>query len=344
MSDIRRTVQRLADQREIIFFDRPGADERVFDDPRHLRPPITASQIRRDPFLDEYVVVASHRQDRTYLPPADDCPLDPSIGDRHTEIPTPDYQVVVFENRFPSLSGNGRCEVVVFCSDHNASFATLTPDRVNLVMAAWIDRTLELSQMPAVEQVFCFENRGREIGVTLTHPHGQIYAYPFVTPRTTRMLEVAERYRQKNDGRNLVDDVLAAERADGARVVGESEHWVAFVPQAARWPVEVHVYPKQRVPDLPALADAERDDFALLYLDVLQRLDRLYDKPMPYIAAWHQAPVRAGRDLLGLHLELFSPLRSADKLKFLAGSESAMGAFIGDVAPERTAERLRAIR
>jgi UDPglucose--hexose-1-phosphate uridylyltransferase len=158
------------------------------------------------------------------------------------------------------------------------------------------------------------------------------------------MLEVAERYRQKNDGRNLVDDVLAAERADGARVVGESEHWVAFVPQAARWPVEVHVYPKQRVPDLPALADAERDDFALLYLDVLQRLDRLYDKPMPYIAAWHQAPVRAGRDLLGLHLELFSPLRSADKLKFLAGSESAMGAFIGDVAPERTAERLRAIR
>ncbi len=342
MSDIRRSVQRLADHREIIFFDRPGAAERIVHDPRPLKPLTTASQIRRDPFLDEPVVIASHRQDRTYLPPADECPLDPSIGDRHTEIPTSDYQVVVFENRFPSLIGDGRCEVVVFSSHHDSSFADLTPDRVNLVMAAWVDRTLELSRLPAVEQVFCFENRGEEIGVTLSHPHGQIYAYPFVTPRTTRMLEVAQRYHQAKGG-NLVDDVLAAERAEGTRVIGESEHWLAFVPQAARWPVEVHLYPKVRVPDLPALGDAERCDFAELYLDVLKRFDRLYDKPLPYIAAWHQAPLRAGRDLLGLHLELFSSRRSADKLKFLAGSEAAMGAFIGDVTPEQTADRLGTI-
>ena len=342
MSGFRRTGQKLADGREIVFYDRPGAAERVVDDPRPLSPLSTHSQIRRDPFLDESVVIATHRQDRTYLPPADECPLDPSTHGRHTEIPTEDYQVVVFENRFPSLSGNGRCEVVVFSSDHDASFADLTPDRVCLVMAAWIDRTVELSQNPSVEQVFCFENRGREIGVTLTHPHGQIYAYPFITPRTTRMLEVAERYYEI-EGRNLVDDVVASERNEGTRVIAETEHWVAFVPQAARWPVEVHLYPKRRVPDLPALAEAERDDFAGLYLDVLRRFDRLYDMPLPYIAAWHQAPVHVGRDLLGLHLELFSSRRSADKLKFLAGSESAMGAFVADVTPEQTAVRLREI-
>jgi UDPglucose--hexose-1-phosphate uridylyltransferase len=342
VSDVRRTAQKLADGREIIFFDRPGAPERIVNDPRPLPPLATESQIRRDPILDEYVVFATHRQDRTYLPPANECPLDASTGDRHTEIPTPDYQVAVFENRFPSLSGNGRTEVVCFSSDHEARFADLGPDRVGLVMAAWIDRTVELSGLASVAQVFCFENRGREIGVTLTHPHGQIYAYPFVTPRTTRMLEVAERYRQANGG-NLVDDVLAAEREDGSRVIGENEHWTAFVPQAARWPVEVHFYPRRRVPDLPALDDAQRRDFAPLYLDVLQRFDRLYNAPLPYIAAWHQAPVSVGRDLLGLHLEVFSSRRTVDKLKFLAGSESAMGAFVADVTPEQTAIRLREI-
>ena len=341
MSDVRRTVQSLADGREIIFFDRPGAAERIVDDPRPLPTMVTASQIRRDPMTDEYVMIASHRQDRTYLPPADQCPLDPSVDGKHTEIPTPDYQVVVFENRFPSLSGNGRCEVVCFSSDHGASFADLDEDRVALVLDAWIDRTVELSRLPSVEQVFCFENRGAEIGVTLSHPHGQIYGYPFVTPRTTRMLEVAQRYQQQNDGRVLVDDVVAAERLDGSRVIGANEHWTAFVPEAARWPVEVHLYPTRRVPDLPGLDADQRGAFGSLYLDVLRRLDRLYDAPLPYIAAWHQAPVGVGRDLLGLHLEISSIRRTADKLKFLAGSESAMGAFVSDVTPEQTATRLR---
>ena len=293
--------------------------------------------------LDEYVVIASHRQDRTYPPPADERPLEPSAEGRHTEIPTPDYEVVVFENRFPSLSGNGRCEVVCFSSDHDASFADLSPDRVALVMAAWIDRTDELSQLPGVEQIFCFENRGAEIGVTLSHPHGQIYAYPFVTPRTTRMLEVAERYRERTGGQVLVDDVVAEERRDGSRVIAENEHWTAFVPEAARWPVEVHLYPTRRVPDLPALDDEQRAAFGPLYLDLLQRFDRLYNAPLPYVSAWHQAPRAVGRDLLGLHLEIFSSRRSADKLKFLAGSESAMGAFVSDVTPEQTAARLRAL-
>ena len=136
-------------------------------DKRPLERTVTTSEVRRDPLLGDSVAVASHRQGRTYHPPADECPLCPSEGDRLSEIPDSSYDVVVFENRFPSLAGDsGRCEVVCFTSDHNSTFADLTEEQTRLVLEAWTDRTSELSHLPAVEQVFCFENRGAEIGVT----------------------------------------------------------------------------------------------------------------------------------------------------------------------------------
>lgn len=349
----------LADGREIIYFDLDDGATRRLDDPRQLPQVSTAARMRHDPILDEWVVMASHRQTRTHLPPDDRCPLCPSRNGKQTEIPADDYDVVVFENRFPSLAtgaalhhagtplsparaGTGRCEVVCFSSRHAASFATLPAEQARLVVDAWADRTAELSILPGVEQVFCFENRGEAVGVTLSHPHGQIYAYPFVPPRTTQMLASAQRY-QTAQGRDLFADVLAEERA-GERVVVETQHWTAFVPAAARWPVEVHLYPNRQVPDIPALTDDERTDFVTAYLDILARFDALYDAPLPYIAAWHQAPVTTDRDLAYLHLQLFSTQRAADKLKYLAGSESAMGAFITDVLPEDVAERLRKVR
>jgi UDPglucose--hexose-1-phosphate uridylyltransferase len=360
---VKKTVSRLADGREIIYFDQHDDAVRVLEDPRDLPTTATMPEIRYDPLMNEWVAIAAHRQTRTFLPPAEECPLCPSRDGRQTEIPSPDYDVVVFENRFSSFStrasdlaqvadvyetlhpkhpGVGRCEVVCFTSDHSLSFAQLSPERVRLVMDAWADRTLELSQLDAVEQVFPFENRGEEIGVTLHHPHGQIYAYPFVTPRTGRMLDSARRYYERIR-RGLFADVLAEERATGTRVVTETEHWTAFVPASARWPVEVHLYPTQQVPDLPALDSAARDDFAVIYLDVLRRLDGLYGVPLPYIAAWQQAPTRTDRHLAYLHLQVFSIKRSATKLKYLAGSESGMGVFISDVFPEAVAERLREV-
>ncbi|GAA3103509.1 hypothetical protein GCM10020001_020970 [Nonomuraea salmonea] len=216
--------------------------------------------------------------------------------------------------------GVGRCEVVCFTSDHDSSFSRLSDDQVELVMEAWADRTAELSAIEGVEQVFCFENRGEEIGITIAHPHGQIYAYPYVTPRTKLQLGAAQRYKG-----NLFADVLAAERAAGTRVVAANELWTAFVPAAARWPFEVHIYPHRQVPDLAALTEAERAAFAPLYTSVLRAFDGLFGVVMPYISAWHQAPVRTGRELAYLHLELFSIRRAPNKLKYLAGSESAMG-------------------
>ncbi|WP_133912304.1 galactose-1-phosphate uridylyltransferase [Streptomyces sp. NBC_00582] len=350
---MKKTSTRLADGRELIYYDLRDDSVRDAVDRRPLEPTVTTSEVRRDPLLGDSVAIASHRQGRTYHPPADECPLCPSQGDRLSEIPDSSYDAVVFENRFPSLAGDsGRCEVVCFTSDHNASFADLTEEQARLVLDAWTDRTSELSHLPSVDQVFCFENRGAEIGVTLGHPHGQIYAYPFTTPRTALMLRSVAAHKEATGGENLFDAVLERELA-GERVVLEGEHWVAFVPYAAHWPYEVHLYPRRRVPDLLALDEEARTEFPRVYLELLRRFDRIFgegEPPTPYIAAWHQAPFGAleefdgvNRDDFALHLELFTIRRTSGKLKFLAGSESGMNVFINDVPPERAAERLREV-
>jgi galactose-1-phosphate uridylyltransferase (family 1) len=355
-----RTSRRLADGREILYFDQEPVPRDAVDT-RDLPAVSTQSQLRYDALLGEWVVIASHRQTRTFLPPADECPLCPSRSGRPTEVPESDYQVVVFENRFPSLStavsgdvppfaagvpladlrpGFGRCEVVCFTSEHNRVFAELGRERARLVVDVWAERTAELSAVDGVGQVFCFENHGEEIGVTLSHPHGQIYAYPFVTPRVEKILASVRRHRAATGG-DLFADLVAAE-AVGPRVVAANDHWTAFVPAAARWPYEVQFFPLRKVPDIPALGDAERDAFVEVYLDVLARFARRFDTPMPYIASWNQAPVH-NRDDWWLHLQLFSLRRAPGKLKYLAGSESGMGAFITDTNPEDIAEQLRAV-
>jgi UDPglucose--hexose-1-phosphate uridylyltransferase len=330
-----KTSTRLADERELIYFDeRPGrANPRP--DTRRILPASTVPDIRRDALLDEWVIIAGHRQARTHLPAAGDCPLCASTAARATEIPEYDYDVAVFENRFPSLNaGRGRCEVVCFTAEHDTSFARLSEARVATVLDAWIDRTRALSALPGVEHVFVFENRGEEIGVTLAHPHGQIYAYPFVPPRAQRMVEVAAAASACAHCTAIAES--------GPRVIAETDSWLAFVPFAARWPFELHLYPRRHIADLTELDDAERQEFPALYLDLLRRFDGVFANPMPYIAAWQQAPVRLGRDRSHLFLQLFTTRRAPDKLKFLAGSESAMGAFINDIAPEHAAEILRA--
>jgi galactose-1-phosphate uridylyltransferase (family 1) len=357
-----RTSRRLADGREIVYYDADGSTApRDAVDRRDLPPVSTHSQLRWDALLGEWVAYASHRQSRTFLPPADQCPLCPTRPGRPpTEVPEADYQVAVFENRFPSLAtavdtdvpptapgaphaarrpGFGRCEVVVFTSHHDRAPADLGPERLRLLVDVWADRTAALSAIDGVEYVFPFENHGEEIGVTLGHPHGQVYAYPFLPARAERILSSVERHRARTGG-DLFADVVAAERS-GPRVVAANEHWTAFVPAAARWPYELQLFPHRRVPDLPALTGAERDALAELFGDSLGRFAHRFDEPMNYIAAWNQAPVSRGRDDWWLHLQLFSLRRAPGKLKYLAGSESGMGAFISDTDPEDVAEQLR---
>jgi UDPglucose--hexose-1-phosphate uridylyltransferase len=360
---------RLADGRELIYFDDPGTSlgaERSVD-ARDLAPRPETATMRLDVLTGDWISIAANRQNRAFLPPAELDPLSPQTPTNPSEIPSR-YDVAVFENKSPSFgpalatatpgapaaidpprglddlstygigrtrTSVGRTEVVCFSPEHTGSFGTQTVTRARTVIEAWADRTAVLSALPGIEQVFPFENRGQEIGVTLPHPHGQIYAYPYITPRTQRLLTAIGA-----TGPDLFDRILESESAS-ERVILRGEHWTAFVPFAARWPLEVHLVPHRHVADFAETTDAERDELAPMYLRLLRGVDALYDTPTPYIAAWHQAPVRTGRDGARLHLELTSPRRAADKLKFLAGSEAAMGAWIGDVPPETAAARLR---
>ena len=363
---VRRTSRRLADGREIIYFDdTAAAPPRDAVDLRPLGDRASTGHIRFDALVGDWVAVAGHRMNRTFLPPKDQCPLCPAGRAPGSEIPDADYDVVVFENRFPSYGpvaepvpsvpdpfrvapAVGRTEVVCFTSDHEASFGTLPASRVRTVIDVWADRTVELGAREDVEHVFCFENRGQEIGVTLHHPHGQIYGYPYVPARTREILGQAEAHLART-GRLLGADLLAAEVADGSRVVLRGRHWSAYVPFAARWPVEVHLAPHRDVPDLASLDDEERDELASVYLDLLRRLDRFHvaadGSPiaLPYIAAWHQAPARVGREASRLFLQVMTVLRAPGKLKYLAGSESGVGGWVNDAAPEVVAERIRSL-
>ncbi len=353
------TRAKLADGRDVLFFALPGHRPAPVADRRPLpeRDP-DQSQLRYDRSTGQWVIIAARRGDRTYKPPPDQCPLCPGPTGLTSEVPAPDYDVVVFENRFPSLSGpgaaiptpaddgfvcapgHGHCEVICFSSDHAGSFTGLEPAHARLVIDAWRHRTAELMATPGIEQVFCFENRGEEIGVTLTHPHGQIYGYPYLTPRTAAMLERAREHRMRHGG-NLFADLLAREVADASRVVARTELFTAFVPFAARWPVEVHIYPNRLVHSLIELDDDELDGFARIYLDVLGRFDGMYSAPLPYISALHQFAATDAQADGYFHVELMSIRRSATKLKYLAASESAMDAFISDVTPEGVAATLR---
>lgn len=354
-------VHHLADGREAIFFaDAGNLPPEAVHDRRPLDPRGEPGQLRYDRLTGDWVAVAAHRQSRTYLPPKEDCPLCPSVGGRLSEIPAEQFDVVVFENRFPSLgpllgqipqaasaavpeAAVGRCEVLVFTPDHEGSFGSLDERRARTVVEAWAQRTEQLSAMEGVKQVFPFENRGQDIGVTLHHPHGQIYAYPYLTPTAQRMAERAQAHLART-GRTLMGDILDFEQKNGSRMIDQGEHFSVFVPYAARWPLEAHLVPHRHVPDLAALSGAEKDELALMYRGLLRRFDALYETPTPYIAAWHQAPLVDGaREASRLHLQLTSPRRAADKLKYLAGSEAAMGAFINDVPAEQTAARLREV-
>ena len=358
---IARRRDLLADGRELIYFDDAdttlGPDRAI--DRRTLDARPATATMRQDALTGEWVSIAAARQNRVFLPPAEADPLAPQSPTNPSEIPS-DYDVAVFENRSPSFgplleapdaprgfddlaaiglgrtrTSVGRCEVVCFSPEHTGSFGTLSASRARTVIEAWAERTAALSALPGIAQVFPFENRGEAIGVTLHHPHGQIYAYPYVTPRTLRLLASVASY-----GPTLFADILASEQA-GERVVLRGEHWTAFVPFAARWPIEVHMLPHRHVADFAGTTLAERDELAVLYLRLLRGIDALYETPTPYIAAWHQAPVDTGRDDIRLMLQVTSPRRAADKLKYLAGSEAAMGAWIGDVTPEQAAAAIR---
>ena len=359
---VTRTDRFLMDGRTIRYYDTQG-QTRSAEDQRPVETQPEIGQMRLDALNNEWVVMAAHRQNRVFLPPKELNPLAPSRPGFLTEIPESDYEVVVFDNRSPSLRSPegkvstpteldfetpptpaaGKCEVVCFTSNYDASFKDLSHHQIRTVLEAWRDRVTELSSFDYIEHIAPFENRGEEVGVTLAHPHGQIYAYPNIPPRTLAMMSAAQSHFERT-GRVLLDDIIAREVEDKVRIVCENEEWIAYVPYAARYPFEIHVAPKRPVPDLAALDELACDTYAPIAKEVLQRLDGVFDMKMAYIASWHQAPVRKARDVMRLHWQITSVRRAPGKLKYLAGSESAFGAFMMDLWPEQSAQQLRDVR
>jgi UDPglucose--hexose-1-phosphate uridylyltransferase len=316
------------------------------------------SELRYHPYLKTWVITATHRQDRTYHPPPGFCPLCPTKpGQFETEVPLEDYDIVAFENKFPSMCmpgleptvdgsflcpvrpAEGVCEVICYSSDHSATFATLPISQIRKLTRVWKERYCELAENDAFEYIYLFENKGDVIGVTLSHPHGQIYAYPFV-PQTLQTELVAEREHFEATGKLLADDWLEfeIEESERKRVLFENDSFVALVPFFARYTFEVHVVAKKPLSSLRRFDDCELDDLANALHTVARMYDQLFGFSLPYIMAMHQFDSPWSR----FHVEFYPPNRSAEKLKYLAGSEAGAGAFINDLLPEEAAENLRA--
>ena len=297
------------------------------------------SELRFNELRGEQVAYAVHRQDRTFLPDADHCPLCPTRpGGPETEIPFRSYEIVVFDNRFPSFEApHGAAEVVVYTDDHQGSFAGLPPQRARDLMWVWRQRYEELGAREDVRYVLIFENRGVEVGTTLHHPHGQIYAFPFVPP--VPALELAADARL---GGCAVCGLVARELDDRERVIHENDLVVAYVPFAARWPYETHVAMREHRQSLLECDEDELDALASALQAVTRGFDRLFNRPFPYVMVLHQAPTD-GSGGGHLHVEFYPPLRTATKLKYLAGCEQGAGTFVMDVLPEASAAALRAV-
>ncbi len=337
---MRRFVFTKADGRKLLLYARTGRPGAPLPD--RLRGHPGPVHLRRHPLLDEWVIYAPERQERTYHPPAGACPFCPG-----GEVPFAEFEIAVLENRFPALRedpgeppwlpvvaapARGRAEVVIYTPEHEGSLATLPQDRRRLLARVWNDRYRELLALPEVRYVFPFENRGEAVGVTLAHPHGQIYAYPFVPPIPQRE---ARAFAERAVLAELWPDLEAYR-------VAARPGFLAFVPPFARYPYEVWVAPEAPHPGPWSFSDAELDAFADLLGEVVARLDALFERPMPYVMAFHAAP--KGIERFHFHVEFQPRLRAKDRLKYLAGTELGAGAFTADVLPEAAARALRGVR
>jgi UDPglucose--hexose-1-phosphate uridylyltransferase len=352
-------VLRKADGRVLTLYSRrvihaAGADPPAFHPATRSRP-----HFRWHPLLGEWVAYAAERQQRTFLPPPAHDPLRPSDDPAApTELPVGDYDIAVFDNLFPSMSEEadvpapqivategamGHCEVVVFAQESTCSLAELPLDHIELLIQVWARRTQVLSARPQIRYVLPFENRGAEVGVTLHHPHGQIYAYPFVPPIPLRM-QAEELAYHRAHGRSKLEMLIDAEIAAAQRIIYLGEHAVAFVPAWARYPYEVWIAPRLAVPDFGSLEASQRADLARALKTTLLKYDGLWQSPFPYVLAWYQAPLDGTpRSAYHLHAECFPAYRMRGRLKYLAGTEVAAGMFVNDSLPEEKALELQAV-
>lgn len=337
---------------------KPISQNIVPTNPFHTQGPATP-HMRWHPLREEWVIYAGHRQNRTFLPPKDYSPLSESISKEFpTEMPLGDYDVAVFENLFPSLNlsthesphlsvptqgARGVCEVVVFTKDPKTSLGELPLSRIKLIIDVWADRTKALAENPEIKYVMPFENRGIEMGVTLHHPHGQIYAYSFLPPVQKTIFHSMKKHFEQH-GETLIERIVHDEIREDKRIIYQNETGLAFIPTFARYPYETWVTTKRRVAFLHELTDQEKLELAQTLKTLLLKFDKLWQRPFPYLMTLYQAPIeKSDQGYAHFFFQITPPYRTRDRLKYLAGTELGSGVFVNDSFPEEKAKELQEV-
>ena len=311
-------------------------------------------ELRYDPIANDWIMVASHRQDRPQMP-QNWCPFCAGSG----KVPDHGYDVLRYSNDYPALSADppepdiaegglfavqpayGRCEVLLYSDRHDARLAELPDSHVHKLARMWLDVWNDLSGDPGIKYAFIFENRGEVVGVTMPHPHGQAYGYPFI-PRIVREEAAGAGDYYKKTGRCLFCDLLSQELADSRRVINENRYFALYTPFFARTAYSTCITAKRHIADISGMTGAELDALGEIVRDASAMYDALFDMPFPYMMCMHNAPAGGDHDeYYHFHVEFIPPMRSADKQQFFASSETGAGAWCNPSCPEEKAAELR---
>jgi UDPglucose--hexose-1-phosphate uridylyltransferase len=312
------------------------------------------AELRWHPLTKDWVMINSARQGRPQMP-KDWCPFCPGSG----KVPD-DYEVFKYDNDFPALSQNppvpddvandffkvsenyGKCEVILYSPGHTTTLPELTDEHVGKLVDLWCERFEALSADEKIKYVFIFENRGELVGVTMPHPHGQIYGYPFVPKKIQLEVESAKEYYDEKKS-CIFCDMLKAEKDFGKRIIFENEHFTVFLPFFTEYPYGVYIMSKNHKQNIAEFSKEERVSLAKILRETVGTLDSLFDYKFPYMMCMHNAPVNSGdfSNDFHFHIEFFPPMRSSDRQKFNASSETGVWAHCNPRCPEETAQELR---
>ncbi len=312
------------------------------------------AELRWHPLIQDWVMIASHRQNRPQMP-KDWCPFCPGSG----KVPDT-YEVYEYDNDFPALSQNppepddvatelyktrpayGKCEVILYSPNHTITLPELPVEHIEKLVDLWTQRFVEISKDEKIKYVFIFENRGAVVGVTMPHPHGQIYGYSNIPKKIELELKSSKEHFEQT-GHCLICDMLKEEMDFGKRVIIENEDFATVLPFFTEYPYGMYIISKNHRQNLTEMSEREKKNLASILKETTGTFDALFDYPFPYMMCMHQSPVNSEdtSDYYHFHIEFFPPMRSADKQKFNASSETGAWAHCNPTAPEEKAEELR---
>jgi UDPglucose--hexose-1-phosphate uridylyltransferase len=310
-------------------------------------------ELRWNPVLKWWVMVSSERQNRPFIPKRL-CPFCPGSG----KIPD-DYEVLSYENDWPILQVDppvvtpenstifknaksyGKCEVILYSPEHDSSLGKLSLENIENLIDLWVDKYIEFGKRDFIDYVFIFENRGEEVGVTITHPHGQIYGFPFIPKKIEVELSSCKEYYEK-EKKNLYIEILREELKLGERIVDENDSFVTFVPYFADYPYQVFIIPREHRLSIDELKKKEKKDLSKSLKRIIGTYDNLFERDFPYMMCFHQKPTD-GKDYsyYQFHIEFYPPLRNEKTQKFNASSETGSWTHGNPTSPEEKAKELR---